>query len=79
MLNPKVQRLSGLDGPVAPGAGQAAAGVTAYVVDAPEIVADDHPLFQAIAELGATANRYAADTSVLVVVQKAGGHPGIAR
>ncbi|WP_409427665.1 hypothetical protein [Mycobacterium sp. SMC-11] len=70
MLNPQVHRLSRPE-PATPGFGQMSPGVTAYVVDAPEIVAGDHPLFDAIAELGATANRFAADTHVLVVVSKA--------
>lgn len=68
MLKPQVYRLprAGVSG-----SGPATAGVTAYVVDAPEILAGDHPLLGAIAELGVTANRFAADTQVLVVVQKA--------
>ena len=75
MPNPQVRRLS-RPAPAALGAGQLAQGVTAYVVDAPEIVAGDHPLFDAIAELGATAKRFAADTHVLVVVSKGGGTAG---
>lgn len=65
-----------LSEPCTPGASRMAPGVTAYVVDAPEIVAGDHPLFDAIAELGATAKRFAADAHVLVVVSKAGGTAG---
>lgn len=78
MLNPQVHRLSRPE-PAAPGGGQVAPGVTAYVVDAPEIVAGDHPLFDAIVELGATANRFAADAHVLVVGSKAGGAAGSVR
>lgn len=70
MLNPQVHRLSRSD------PATLAPGFTAYVVDAPEIVAGDHPLFDAITELGATVNRFAADTHVLVVVSKAGGTAG---
>ncbi|MGB3473514.1 MAG: hypothetical protein WBA69_01885 [Mycobacterium sp.] len=73
MLNPQVHRLSRSD------QATLSPGVTAYVVDAPEIVAGDHPLFDAIAELGATANRFAADTHVLVVVSKATGKVGSTR
>jgi len=54
-------------------------GVTAYVVDVPEILAGDHPVLSAIAELGATVNRFAADTHVLVVVQQVTGRAGSAR
>ncbi|BBY33517.1 hypothetical protein BST33_15035 [Mycolicibacter minnesotensis] len=71
MLNPKVHRLSQPDSDP-PGAARMAPGVTAYVVDAPELVAGNHPLFEAIAELGVTAKRFAADAHVLVVVSKAG-------
>ncbi|ULP47463.1 MULTISPECIES: hypothetical protein [Mycolicibacter] len=78
MLNPQVHRLSRPE-PATSGAGQMSPGVTAYVVDAPEIVAGDHPLFDAIAELGATANRFAADTHVLVVVTKATATTGSVR
>ncbi|MGB3893973.1 hypothetical protein [Mycolicibacter sinensis] len=70
MLNPQVDGHSRPERS-RPGADRMAPGVTAYVVDAPEIVAG-HPLFAALAELGATANRFAADTHVLVVVSKAG-------
>lgn len=75
MLNPQVHKLSRQSGP-AQGVGP---GVTAYVVDVPEILAGDHPLFGAIADLGATVNRFAADTQVLVVVQKAAGGAGSTR
>ncbi|WP_165757838.1 hypothetical protein [Mycolicibacter engbaekii] len=43
MLNPQVHRLSRPE-PATPGASQVAPGVTADVVDAPEIGADDHVL-----------------------------------
>jgi hypothetical protein len=43
------------------------------------MVAGDHPLFQAIVELGVAAKRYAADTEVLVVVRKATAKAGTAR
>jgi|GEM_PF-2993496 len=69
MLNPQVNGRSRPQ-PPRPGAGRWSPGVTAYVVDAPEIVAGDHPLFAAIAELDATASRF--DTHVLMVVSKAG-------
>ncbi|UVO14072.1 hypothetical protein NM962_08500 [Mycobacterium sp. SVM_VP21] len=78
MLNPQVHRLSRPES-VTPGDGPMTPGVTAYVVDAPEIAAGDHPLFDAIAELGATANRFASDTHVLVVVSKATAKTGSAR
>ncbi len=78
MLKPQVHRLSRPE-PASSGVGSMTPGVTAYVVDAPEVVAGDHPLFDAIAELGATANRFAADTHVLVVVSKATAKTGSAR
>ena len=78
MLNPQVHRLSRPES-ATPGDAQVATGLTAYVVDAPEVVAGDHPLFDAIVELGATANRFAADTHVLVVVSKATAKTGSAR
>lgn len=78
MLNSQVHRLSGPES-ATPGAARVTQGVTAYVVDAPEMVADDHPLFQAIVELGVAAKRYAADTEVLVVVRKATAKAGTAR
>ncbi|WP_155943380.1 hypothetical protein [Mycobacterium sp. UM_WGJ] len=78
MLKPHVHRLSRPE-PATSGVGPMSPGITAYVVDAPEVVAGDHPLFDAIAELGATANRFAADTHVQVVVSKAGGQTGSIR
>lgn len=61
------------------GDGRTPPGVTAYLVDVPEIVVGDNSLLEAIAELDATANRFAADTHVLMVVQKATSGTGSAR
>lgn len=70
MANPRVRKVSRLH-PTTPSDSPPASGFTAYVVDAPEIVAGDHPLFDAILDLGVAANRFAADTQVLVVISKA--------
>lgn len=73
MSNPQVYRLSGTSEPSGRSAMPAPAGVTTYVVDLPEIRDAHHPLFNALAELDATAKQFAADARVLVVVHKGAG------